>query len=58
MEEKLEKTMSDAGVQFNTLSEDEVNRFREAAKSVWEQDGIKSLIDPEIYDMAVAIRDK
>jgi len=50
--------MSDAGVQFNTLSEDEVNRFREAAKSVWEQDGIKSLIDPEIYDMAVAIRDK
>lgn len=58
MEEKLAKTMADAGVQFNTLSEDETNRFREAAKSVWEQDGIKSLMDPEIYDMAVAIRDK
>ncbi|WP_369283317.1 TRAP transporter substrate-binding protein [Oscillibacter sp. GMB15532] len=57
MEETLEKTMSDAGVQFNRLSEDELNRFREAAKSVWEQDGIKSLMDPEIYEMAVAIRD-
>jgi tripartite ATP-independent transporter DctP family solute receptor len=57
MEEKLEQTMSNAGIQFNKLPEDELNRFREATKGVWDLQDVKNMIVPEIYEMAIAIRD-
>lgn len=55
MEEDLIKTMEAAGVQVNHLDDAEVERFREATMSVW--DKMKDTIKPEIYMMAVDIRD-
>ena len=55
MEASLQETMEAEGVSFNSMDPAEVERMREATGSVWEQ--FKSDIDPEIYEMAVAIRD-
>lgn len=55
MEASLQKTMESEGVTFNSMDPAEVDRMREATSSVWEQ--FKGDIDPEIYEMAVAIRD-
>lgn len=55
MEASLQETMEAEGVSFNSMDPAEVERMREATSSVWEQ--FKSEIDPEIYEMAVSIRD-
>ncbi len=55
MEGDLIKVMEEGGLQVNTLDPAEVARFREAALPVWDQ--FKDTISPEVFDMAVAIRD-
>ena len=55
MEASLQETMEAEGVAFNSMDSAEVDRMREATSSVWDQ--FKGDIDPEIYEMAVAIRD-
>ncbi len=57
MEEELEATMAEAGVEFIHPDAAMVEEMREATKSVWELEDIKNMIDPEIYEMAVQIRD-
>ena len=57
MEQSLEQTMKDAGCEFITPDEAMVNEMREATKGVWDIEEIKNMIDPEIYAMAVEIRD-
>ena len=57
MEEELGATMTEAGVEFIHPDQSMIDDMREATKGVWELDEIKSMIDPEIYEMAVQIRD-
>ena len=45
------------GVEFIHPDTAMVEEMREATKSVWELEDIKNMIDPEIYEMAVQIRD-
>ena len=56
MEEELEATMAEAGVEFIHPDAAMVEEMREATKSVWELEDIKNMIDPEIYEMAVQLR--
>lgn len=56
MEDELLQEMVDAGyLEVNYVEGEALEAFKEATLPVWEQ--FKEEIDPEIYDMAVAIRD-
>ena len=56
MEDELLQEMVDQGyLEVNYVEGEALDAFKEATKGVWEQ--FKDEIDPEIYEMAVEIRD-
>lgn len=55
MEESLLGEMEAAGVEVTYMEEAEIDRMRQATKTVWDE--FSSTISTEIFDMAVAIRD-
>ncbi len=55
MEESLVAEMEAAGVQVTYVADEEIVRFREATTGVWTE--MEPTIDPDIYAMAVEIRD-
>ncbi len=55
LEESLLKEMEAAGLEVTYMSDEEIAKLREATKGVWDE--MKDSVSPEIYDMAVQIRD-